>query len=174
MTYPNFGDAACAVLLEKEKSEKERGVLSSSYATNLGCNDNCRFPAIGNSAQLMGKAHKYYRRLEWVPFDSDFLIDDIQKVTENILSLENLTDEDISVYAYSQFFPKYSDEVFRRLNLSSNKYHYVGNKYGYTGATSPFLSLESVWNDIKGESGKYIIFLSYGAGSITGGVAYKI
>ena len=65
VAYPYFGDGASAVLLDKTESENERdGILSSQYLTDSNFKDYIKLPACGHSNALLGKYHKYYRRLE--------------------------------------------------------------------------------------------------------------
>lgn len=74
VTYPNFGDASTALLLEKTEDEETRGYIDSRYKSDSSYADCVKFPACGHAEALLGKQHKYYRRLEWNPFDSSFFL----------------------------------------------------------------------------------------------------
>ena len=56
--------------------------------------------------------------------------------------------------------------------MSKEKYVFVGDKYGYTGVSSPIMALNEVWDNI-GEGG-YLVFCSVAAGYSMNAVLYKI
>ena len=175
VAYPNFADAATAVILEKLEEESERGFIGNSYYTKSCMADQVKLPAVGNSNVLLGDYSIYYRRLEWNPFDSKFFTDEFIARIQEMFSENHITDDDIAYYAFSQLSNTQNKETLMKLGVDiQKKYLFNGDKYGYTAESSPILALSEVWGQMEEMSGKYIVMLSVAAGYTLSGILYKI
>lgn len=138
MTYPLFGDLACAVILEKTEEDSDF-YGSKYYAESTEC-AMVKYPACGS--------HKLYeidendnKKMQWTPFDGSFSVEEAR------LGMNELTEElemkisDIDYFCISQFALGMRIGCSQAFNVSLDKIPYVGDKYGYTGTTSPFLAL---------------------------------
>ena len=56
------------------------------------------------------------------------------------------------------------DILRNELNIPEDKSIYIGDKYGYTGATSPFIALYELVEQNRINRGDYIMFWTVGAG----------
>ena len=175
ITYSTFGDASSAVILEKVEEETSRGLIGNSYYTKSNMVDNVKLPAIGHSNELLGKYHKYYRRLEWIPFDSKFFTDEFIARINELLDENGITDNDVAYYVFSQLSNAQNKETLTKLGVDINsKYVFNADKYGYTAESSPIIALSEVWDKAKEMSGKYIILISVAAGYTLSAILYKI
>lgn len=172
VAYPNMGDAAAAIILESCNEENERGVLSSTYITDSSYEKFITLPACGHSRELIDKLPRDARRLSWQPFKLDFLAKDWTLIINQLMERHNITIDDVSYFCFSQFSHKDNLKTLENLEADLDKYIFVGNKYGYTGCSSPILALNEIW-DKKKETG-YIIFCSVAAGCSMNAVLYKI
>lgn len=174
-TYGTFGDASVSVIVSKEKNQNQNGVLCSKHYTNSNYCELSKYPACGNMEALLGKQHKYYRRLEYMPFDAKLFIENFTKTINDLFNEFNISDNDIAYYAFSQLSNDANITVLKNLDIKpNNKYLFIADKYGYTGNTSPFLALNDIWNNIDSYKGKYIIIISVAVGFSTSAVLYKI
>lgn len=174
VTYPNFGDAGSAVVLQKAY-EEDCGIVYTDFKAMPEYSNQVKSPACGHSNELMGKLHKYYRRLEWIQFDTGFVTDILYDMFTKAFKEVGIADSDVAYYALSQFSIKYNLELLNKLGVSEmNKHLFNGNKYGYTGCSSPIIALSDVWDKAKDMHGKYLILSSYGAGVNLGCMIYKI
>lgn len=174
-TYGTFGDASVSMILTKEETKEQEGVLCSKYYTDSEYCELSRFPACGSVESLLGKQHKYYRRLEYVPFDAKLFVDSFTNSINSLFEKFNISDKDIAYYAFSQLSNDANINVFENLGIEpDDRYLFVADRYGYTGNTSPFLALSEIWNNIEEYKGKYVIIISVAVGFSTSAILYKI
>lgn len=172
VVYPSFGDSAAAVIIECVEEEKKRGILSSEYFTDSDYHDTIVLPECGHSKELLYEVPKENRRMAWNPFDFGFLSDNWTKIIRKLLSDYEVDIEEIKYFLFSQFSDSDNLLTLEKLGVSKEKYVFVGDKYGYTGVSSPIMALNEVWDNI-GEGG-YLVFCSVAAGYSMNAVLYKI
>jgi 3-oxoacyl-[acyl-carrier-protein] synthase-3 len=167
ITYANFGESACAILLENVEGGVSGFIDSTSYVdSSLSCYIN--FPPKGFSKFLPTEKYidKHNRLIEWIDFNTDDgFASSVDSINE-ILARNNLTKSDIKLYCLSQFAKKNIDLIRDALEEPDAKFPFIGNKFGYTGVTSPFMALtESIENNIINR-GDYVILWTVGAGVV--------
>jgi len=167
ITYANFGESSCAVLLENVESEISNFIDSSSYVDSTLCN-YINFPPEGFSKFLPTEEYtdKHNRIIEWIDFDTDdAFASSIDSINE-ILARNNLTKSNVKLYCLSQFAKKNIDLIRTALEEPEEKFPYIGNKFGYTGVTSPFMALTDSIEKNKISRGDYVILWTVGAGVV--------
>ena len=155
-----FGDASCAVILEQ--TDENTGFIDAEYHTHTEFVDNMKFPALGLSKVLQKReAGKY---LSFTPFDTRVTVPYTEKMIEDLLERNELTIADIDAFCFSQL--AYSDTLHlqERFGIDGEKVIYIGNKYGYTGTTSPFISFYEGVQQNKIKRGDTVLFWTVGAG----------
>jgi 3-oxoacyl-[acyl-carrier-protein] synthase-3 len=100
----------------------------------------------------------------WKPFECP-IIDDAVSNMKAVLKECNLTVNDISMFCFSQYVIKTINEYRRRLGIDESKSLYIGDKYGYTGTSSPFIVLYEALQNGSVKRGDYVMFWTVGAGS---------
>ncbi|MDN3956358.1 3-oxoacyl-[acyl-carrier-protein] synthase III C-terminal domain-containing protein [Sporolactobacillus laevolacticus] len=158
--HGHFGDAACAIILEK--TTDERGLLGSKCRINSEEHNNILFPGCG--ASNLKNADKREWLLDWKPFENVSL----ESAAKNMLDLlqENqLTVSDVSMFCFSQY--AYANIVDLRKLMDIDEAHsiFIGGKYGYTGTSSPFIAFYEAIANEKVKRGDYAMFWTIGAGS---------
>lgn len=159
-TYPNFGDAAVAVILEKV--EDQPGFIDGMSMTNGSLWETVKFPACGLSNVHRQDINSYDKHINWIPFNGmgvlQFAVESIHK----LLNRNNLKLENIDAYCFSQFGEVISTESAKLLDVDINKFVYIGNEYGYTGTSSPFIALYEGIKRGKIKRGDLVCFWSVG------------
>lgn len=172
VVYPTFGDSAAAVILESVEETEKRGILSSEYFTDSDYHDTIVLPECGHSKELLYEVPKENRRMAWNPFDFGFLSDNWTKIIKELLEDNHVDVGEIQYFLFSQFSDADNLLTLEKLGASKEKYVFVGDKYGYTGVSSPIMALNEVWEDIPEEG--YLLFCSVAAGYSMNAVLYKI
>lgn len=161
LCYGLFGDASCAVILEK--TDEDCGLVASKFSVNSVEHDNIRFPGCGFS-NLFNVKDKTELLTRWKPFECPWI--DTAVVNMNAVIDEcGLVIDDISMFCLSQFVYKNVQAIREKMELDENKSIYIGDKYGYTGTTSPFLVLYEAINNGLVKRGDYVMFWTVGAGT---------
>ena len=143
-TFAAFGDAACALILESiddTENEKKSGYIDSMIYTQSSKWGVVKYPACGMSKIHDENVEGYNKLISWDPFNgmhvSDYGVDSVKKMAER----SNFKTEDIKAYCLSQYAKGFETAFKQQLNVEEEKFIYVGDKYGYTGTSSPFMSL---------------------------------
>lgn len=160
ITYASFGDAAAAVLLEK--TEKDTGFIDAIYETDSSFKDNILYPDKGFSKYAVNKEFLGY--IHWKPFDGAVSLPYAYEKIEKLLERNNLQIEDVDAFCFSQFALSNINRFQERFNLPKEKIIYVGDKYGYTGTSSPFVSLYEGIQSKRIRRGDIVLFWTIGGG----------
>lgn len=160
ISYAMFGDASCAVILER--TEEKTGFIDAEYHTYSANTDKILYPIEGMSKVLKNQSNGRY--LRFVPFDSSFGAPITDRMIEDILKRNNMKIDDISAFCLSQLAYGDSLRIQERFHLDIDKIVYVGDKYGYTGTTSPFLALYEGIQQGRIKRGDTVLFWTVGAG----------
>ncbi|EGD46447.1 Beta-ketoacyl-acyl-carrier-protein synthase III [Ruminiclostridium papyrosolvens DSM 2782] len=173
VVYPSTADASAAVILQKITEKNRSGVIDSGFYTDCSYNWTIKNPACGFSRITDNSVDTRMKMMEWNQFDFSFLSDNWCKLIYNLLDKNSLTPEDVSLYLFSQFSKADIMATIEKLNVMEERIIYVGNKYGYTGPTSPILALNEAKKTNKIVEGSYAILCSVGSGYTMGALLYK-
>lgn len=173
LTYPQFGDSGCAVLLENV-FRTDRGIMDSEYYTESEYHDYMVYPIKGMSKAILDKdiaeGDKLFR-IEQFDFDRAFYSAVVS--IQNVLFRNGLNTKDIKKYFISQFALSNIKDICGHLDEDMSKFVYVGNEYGYTGTTSPFMAYERAVKNGELKKGDIVIFWTVGAGFCSACTLYK-
>lgn len=159
--YGQYGDASCALILER--TDEDCKIIDTKVSVNNDFIDYVRFPKCGFAHIYDAPKEEMYA--DWKPF-SAWWIDGAIENMNSMLDKNNLNIDDISMFCFSQIAIK-NIVIFReKMGISEEKSPYVGDSYGYTGTTSPFLVLYEGIKTGQVKHGDYIIFCTVAAGSI--------
>ena len=173
IAYSNFADSACAIVLENV-SNTDRGFLESDFYTNSSNHDKIVLPAKGMSSVIHDKNISIHDKLmEWIPFNFDGAFYSAKISIEDILWKNNLTKQNIKRYFVSQFAKKSVEQICNELEEEIDKFTFIGDEFGYTGTTSPFLAYHRSVENNELNIGDYAIFWSVGAGTTCCCVLYR-
>ncbi|NMA65422.1 MAG: ketoacyl-ACP synthase III [Clostridiaceae bacterium] len=173
-TYSAVADAAVAIVLKHTQDEVKRGVIDSAYFTDSKDSHIVLSPVCGMSKVLLNyDVDLNDRKLLQRPLDASFFSINWAKLVKNLLSAHNLVPDDIDYYFFSQYT---KTEVMKTAALLGvdfeEKFVYVGDKYGYTGNTSPVLAYHEAYATGLLEQNQKYIFCSVGTGCIMSAVLY--
>lgn len=173
ISYSNFGDSACAMVLENVFNTK-RGFLDSDFYTNSSNHDKILLPAKGMTSVVHDKELSVKDKLvKWTNFNLEGAFYSAKISIEEILFKNNLCKSDIKKYYLSQFARKNIDYVCEELEEDIDKFIFVGDEFGYTGTTSPILAFARSLENEDLTIGDYVIFWTVGAGTTCVCVLYQ-
>lgn len=156
LIYGCFGDSACAIILER--TEDDSHLIATDYFINTEFADKCFFPDCGLSNILT--SDQIQARCLPVGADIPIVIEKIKKMLDE----HGLTVDDISSFCFSQYVIANINLLKEGLNIPDEKCPYVGDEYGYTASTSPFLALNKAVEEGRIKHGDYLFFWTIGNG----------
>lgn len=161
IAYGIFGDASVAVVLEKIESEEETGFIDAKYHTYTGYIDKIHYPANGISKSAESGI---IEELNFEQFPASFGTPIIYKLMDSLLERNNLTIEDVDAFCLSQFAYGDTLKIQEHFDIPGEKLVYVGDMYGYTGTTSPFIAFYEGVKEGRIKRGDTVLFWTVGAG----------
>lgn len=170
--YANFGDGSSAIILERIEST-DRGFIDSSYFTDSSMHDTIVLPATGFSNMYREDLDEHDKRIEWLPFNTDDAFLSAKNAIERLLKENGLSKSDVKQYFLSQFAKKNIDIICDQLHENISKFKFIGDEFGYTGTSSPFIALAKSIEEGDIERGDVVIFWSVGAGITSCNVLFR-
>ena len=170
--YPMFGDAGCAMILEK--TDEDCGFLDSVSYTNSYHYKMFKYPNCGTSFLYNDEIDVEKKKIVTSnqPSTED-VTKAAKKSVEKLLRNNNLQLSDIKAFCISQASAVLREECIKSIGIPEGKVIYVGDKYGYTGTSSPFIAFyEGIKNNLI-KRGDYVIFWSLGINWTTSGILFK-
>lgn len=158
-TVPNFGDAACAVVIER--TEEQSGLIDDTYCIDSRTIENTVLPRCGTSHIYEVDKDQMRMKFEAVPSD----LSNVVEMIKNILAKNELEVSDIEMFCFSQSALYFIEYLRDRLNIPEEKSLYTGNQYGYTGTSCPFITLYHAIEEKRVKRGDYIFFWTMGVGA---------
>jgi 3-oxoacyl-[acyl-carrier-protein] synthase III len=162
VTYANYGDASAAVLLER--TNEKTGFVDSMYYTDSSQSRNILFPACGLSKIYEETVQPKDIQIKWTPFDGTVCVDPAVQSMKSIMEKHHIHKDEIGAYCFSQFSWKNIELIQEKLGIDDEKVVYVGDEFGYTGTSSPFIALYRGIERGQIKKGDYVFFWSVGAG----------
>ncbi len=162
--YSNMADAAAAVILERVEEPSRRGFIDTNFKTDPVVKCNFLFPACGFSNIYDNDIDIEEKKLKLDPFDTSFICNEWVGLMETLFERHSISKHNIKQYFFSQFSKPDAEATLSLMSLGLDKYTFVGNKYGYTGLTSPILAYNEALNNKSVDTGDYVMFCSVGAG----------
>lgn len=162
ITYSNYGDASSAVILEKV--EGKVGFIDSHYYSDSSEAKNVLFPAVGLSNIYNDDIQHSDVHIKWIPFDGTCCVKPAVGAMKEMMDKHNLIKKDIGAYCFSQFSYKNIELIQEELQENLDKMIYIGDEFGYTGTSSPFLALYRGIEQGRIKRGDHVFFWSVGTG----------
>lgn len=153
-TSPFFGclgDIGCAVILERDD---ERGILSRHFIMDKKMGMNIVYPKDGYS-----KANPVF----YTEPNLDARVELGAALIEEKIGREKL--DQMKLICMSQFAYINCKKYLEMTQIEEEKVPYIGDKYGYTGASSPILALKQGIEEGKIHRGDTYLLWTYGAGT---------
>lgn len=160
LTYPMFGDAGCAIILEK--TDEECGFIDSDYFTDSIKYNDVMYPKCGSSSYYKDNISYDDMKFGWTRCDDNVSYIAINSINK-LLKDNNLKISDISAFCFSQFALSLVNSCIDGLRLDPEKVIFIGDKYGYTGTSSPFIAFYEGIKSGKIKRGDYVVFWSIAA-----------
>lgn len=160
--YANFGDAAAAVILERD--EEAIGFIDSIYQTDTYVLHNSLFPAeglakLGKTGVAAGEFN-----IKFIPFDDSICVDAASQSIKTLLENNGIAPDSIKAACFSQLSLPNIKSVSENVGLNSDAAVYIGDEYGYTSTSSPFIALHQAVTSGQIERGDTVLFWTVGAG----------
>jgi len=159
--YGQFGDASCALILER--TEEDCGLIDSKVVVHSDGVSDIVFPKCGFSNIFEGKKEDFLA--SWSVEECPWLETAITSMS-NLLKENDLKVSDISMFCLSQYTYKNIEYLREKLDIPEKNSIYIGDTYGYTGTTSPFIALYTAINNGQVRRGDYVMLWTVGAGYV--------
>lgn len=174
ITTTNFGDAACAVILEKTEAAEAAGLIDAVCYTNSANTNNALFPKTGLTRIYDPAVSEDDKRLFWPGGVGDGSFKAASDLIGRLLERNGLTPGDIKRYFFSQLCLKNLSSLAAALGVGMDRVEFVGDRFGYTGTSSPFLALHHALQGGRVQKGDQVIFWSIGTGIETCAMLWKL
>ena len=160
--YGQFGDVACAVIVEE--TEEESRLIDTKVGVDTTYIDKSKFPKCGFSHAFedLPKEEMY---AEWQPAPP-WWIDGISDNIKAMLSDKNISIDDVSMFCFTQIAYNNILKFRKRLSIPEEKSIFIADSYGYTGTSSPFVALYEAIKRGKVKRGDYVFLATAAAGGI--------
>jgi len=158
--YGQYGDASCALILER--TDEDCKLIDTKISVNTDFIDYVRFPKCGFAHIYDTPKEEVY--VNWKSFGTWWIDGAIENIN-SMLDKSNLSINDISMFCFSQIAIKNIVTLREKIGIPEEKSIYIGDTYGYTGTTSPFLAFYEGIKNGQIKRGDYIIFCTVAAGS---------
>ena len=165
------GDAACAVILERVE-DSNVGFIDSEYFTDTSNALELKFPAEGLKKGVRSNGdNKVFVKPD---YGVEVAYPEVKSLISSLLLDHALKGDDISGYFLSQLNINVIENIAKDLCEDMKKFKYIGDQYGYTGTSSPFIALQHAIEDGEVTSGDHVVMWSVGAGVTSAAVLLKI
>ena len=160
--FANFGDAAAAVIVERD--ELAVGFIDSIYQTDTCVYRNSLFPAeglakLGSTGVDAGAFH-----VKFTPFDDSICVDAASESIRTLLMRNEITPDEIKAACFSQLSIANIRAVSQNIGIDEEIAVYIGDEFGYTSTSSPFIALHRAVSSGKIQRGDKVLFWTVGAG----------
>ncbi len=173
--YGAWGDSSAAVVLKRTEDDQVTGFIDSEYISDTSFYRMTTLPVSGLTRIHDASIDLRIRKAGWEPVDFGFLPENWNIILNNLLSRNDFEIKDINHFIFSQFSKPAILETLDILGVEKDPkfYTFVGDKYGYTGHTSPIMGLSHALKDNKIKKGDNVILSSAGAGYQMSSILYK-
>lgn len=171
-TRANFGDAACAVILEKTDSSVS-GFQNAAYHINSTRSSVMLFPKCGLSNMYNPNISVEDKKILWTggTANNGFVL--AKALIEQVLEKQCIDIKSVNKFFISQVCLENMDILSNSLGVERDCFEYIGDEYGYTGTSSPFIALNHAIESNTVHRGDNIVFWSVGTGYISCALLWK-
>ncbi|HEX3038207.1 MAG TPA: ketoacyl-ACP synthase III [Oscillospiraceae bacterium] len=171
-TKTNFGDAACAVILVKTDIP-DSGFQDATYHMNSTRSSVMLFPKCGLSNIYNKDIPIEDKKILWTggTASNGFVL--AKSLIEQVLEKKKLDKNAVKKYFISQVCRENIEQLANSMGINPDRFEYVGDKYGYTGTSSPFVALNYAIQNDEIHRGDNIVFWSVGTGYISCAMLWK-
>jgi 3-oxoacyl-[acyl-carrier-protein] synthase-3 len=162
-TWTNFGDAACAVILKKEEGANS-GFQDAVFHVNSSRENLMLFPECGMSNIYNDKLSEDKKRILWRGENASRGFKLASFLITSLLQRNNKSIDKIKKFFISQVSLENIQYLANELNVDIEKFEFIGDRYGYTGTSSPFVALHYAIKQNEIQCGDDIVFWTVGAG----------
>ena len=168
-----FGDGGGGVILEP--TSDGNGIVDSILHMDGSGGDYLIVP--GGGSRIPASVESVEKRKHFIKQDGKtvfkYAVKGMADVSEKILSRNNLTGQDISLFIPHQANKRIIDSAANRCGISEEKVLINIDKYGNTTAGTIPIAINEAVKDNRIKDGDYILLASFGAGFTWGSVLIK-
>lgn len=157
--YASFADGAAAIILER--TDEEVGFIDSAYHINTIFAENMMYPAEGLTKGIRETGNLKFAKS--IPLDGGIVLEATYEMLDTLLKRNNLKPGDVK-YCFTQSVLNNIKRIQEHFNLTEDQIVYVGDRFGYTGTSSPFIALHEGILSGQVKRNDYLIFWTIGAG----------
>lgn len=160
--FANFGDAAAAVIVERD--EHAVGFIDSIYQTDTCVYQNSLFPAEGLAKHGSTGVDAGAFHVKFTPFDDSICVDAASESIRTLLTRNEITPDEIKAACFSQLSIANIRAVSENIGIADDIAVYIGDEFGYTSTSSPFIAIHRAISSGELQRGDKVLFWTVGAG----------
>lgn len=160
IAYPLFSDLSVSVILEK--TEEQTGFIDAVHYIDSTDPTNMTFPPRGFSGMLRNRNDEDFY-LRTYPLDDSDMFPHVYESIRTMLKKHHLSPANVKC-CFSQSNKANIEKIRREIGFTPDQMFFVGDKFGYSGTSSPFLALYEGIKAGKIRRGDYILFWTVGTG----------
>ena len=168
-----FGDGGGGVILEPTLSGN--GIIDSILHMDGSGGEYLIVP--GGGSRMPATAESVEKKAHYIKQDGKtvfkYAVKGMADVSEKILSRNNLTGDDISLFIPHQANKRIIDSAAERCGISLDKVLINIDQYGNTTAGTIPIAINEAINDKRINDGDYVLLASFGAGFTWGSILIK-
>jgi 3-oxoacyl-[acyl-carrier-protein] synthase-3 len=158
--------------MEAVELEKPVGFIDSLYSTKTDLHDYILMPECGMSRIYDSDVPNDKKHWKWLPFDTEEAEERCINLIKQLLRDNDYLTEQTRMMFISQFSEPAIENVAASLNLPMDNFKYIGDRYAYTGTSSPLLAYYHALADGEIKPEDVLIFCSFGSGLTAASVLY--
>jgi 3-oxoacyl-[acyl-carrier-protein] synthase-3 len=102
--------------------------------------------------------------VKFIPFDDSICVDAASESINTLLSNNGIAPESIKAACFSQLSLPNIKAVAGKTGIDADAAVYIGDEFGYTSTSSPFIALHKAVTTGQLERGDKVLFWTVGAG----------
>lgn len=159
LSYACFGDGAAAIIVER--TTEDYGLIDSMYHVNTIFAEKMMFPAEGLTKGIRETGD--LKEMLTIPFDGGIVLEATYDMFDTLFARHQIDPSNVK-YCLSQFALSNIIKIKERYHLTDVQVPYIGDEYGYTGTSSPFIAFHEGIKSGQIQRGDYVMFWTIGTG----------
>lgn len=159
LSYACFGDGVAAMIVER--TTEDAGFIDSIYHVDTIYAEKMMYPAEGFAKGI--KETNDLKVIKNVPFDGTIVLDATYEMFDTLFKRHNIKPNEVK-YCFSQFALSNINRIKEHYDLTDDQVVYIGDKFGYTGTSSPFIALHEGVKAGQIKRNDYVIIWTIGTG----------
>ncbi|OCS85051.1 3-oxoacyl-[acyl-carrier-protein] synthase III C-terminal domain-containing protein [Caryophanon tenue] len=160
LSYAGFGDGVAAIIVERS-ADATSGVIDAMYHVEATTIDKMVYPANGLQQTILEQQD--FANIHMVPFDGGIVLEPTYHMFDTLFEKHHIDPQAIK-YCFTQFAYNNIAKIKEHYHLRDEQVTYVGDRFAYTGTSSPFFAFHEGIQNGTIQRGDIVLLWTIGAG----------